>query len=103
MHCVRTQGGYAGALLIILAGALMTERALCVRMMVILSRMNLFHAGLSFHTLCRTGVTLAFANRVPVQTIRAHGAWASDAVWQYLKHMDQVTKIVPQALATAFK
>ena len=72
-------------------------------MQQILVRMNMSQAGLSFHALRRTGMTLAFANQVPMEAIRAHGAWASDAVWQYLKHTDQVTKIVPQALATVCK
>ena len=78
----------------------MMEGMLRARMAQILVRMNLAQTGLSFHAFRRTGVTLAFANKVPMQAIRAHGAWASDAVWQYLKHTHGVTQIVPAALAT---
>ena len=89
---VRSQGYFPTAPLVMLAGAPMTDAMLRIRMREILVRMNLSQAGMSFHAFRRTGITLAFTKQVPVQAIRAHGAWASNAVWQYLKHTDQVTK-----------
>ena len=32
---------------------------------------------------------MVFQSGVPMQNIQAHGAWASNAVWQYLKHTDR--------------
>ena len=43
-----------------------------------------------------------FAQEVPMEAIRVHSSWASDAVRQYIKHMDQVTSIVPSTLLQAF-
>ena len=45
------------------------------KMAMILARMKLADADLSFHTFRRTGVTLAFAHKVPSQAIRAHRVW----------------------------
>ena len=78
----------------------LTERRLCERMALVLARMKLSNEGLTFHSFRRTGVTIAFSNNVPLQAIRAHGAWASDAVWQYVKHTDKTTSVVPAALAS---
>ena len=78
----------------------LTERNLGMRMAVILTRMKLRNAGLTFHAFRRTGVTISFGQNVPLQAIRAHGAWASDTVWQYVKHTNEATSIVPSALAT---
>ena len=91
-----------GAPLLMRCGEGLTEGMLRNRMSLILGRMGLAKEGITFHAFRRTGVTMAFANQVPLQAIRARGAWGSDAVWQYLKHTNKVTTIVPTALATVF-
>ena len=48
-----------------------------------LVRMKLSNAGLSVHAFRRTCITLELANKIPVEAIRAHGTWGSDAEWQY--------------------
>ena len=48
-----------------------------------------------FHTFRRSGASLVFSLNVPVQYIKAHGTWASDAVWAYL---DQ--SLYPKVLTT---
>ena len=78
---IHSQGSYLGAPLIMLGWASLTEKVLRFRMQQVVARMNLSQSGLSFHALRRMGVTLAFANQVPMEAIRAHGSWASDAVW----------------------
>ena len=69
----------------------LTEKRLRERMALVLARMKLSNEGLTFHSFRRTGVTITFSNNVPLQAIRAHGAWASDAAWQYVKHTDKIT------------
>ena len=38
---------------------------------------------------------MSFSQNIPYQAIRVYGAWASDAIWQYVKHTNKVTLIVP--------
>ena len=38
-----------------------------------------------FHTFRRSGASLAFSLNVPVQNIKAHGIWSSDAVYSYFQ------------------
>ena len=45
--------------------------------------MGLNAADFWFHTLRRSGASLAFSLRIPVQYIKAHCTWASDAVFNY--------------------
>ena len=46
----------------------------------ILSKLNLGAAGVTFHSLHRSGATLAFNLNVPMQDIQSHGTWTSEAV-----------------------
>ena len=39
---------------------------------------------ITFHSLRRSGATLAFNNNVPLQHIQRHGTWTSDCVWRYV-------------------
>jgi integrase len=41
---------------------------------------------LTFHSLRRSGASLAFASGVQFSSIQAHGTWTSDAVWSYIDH-----------------
>ena len=89
--------------LIAVRGVPLTKRKLCERLHVILRKMGLDKCGLTLHAFRRSGASLAFAQEILLEAIRAHGAWASDAVWQYFKHTDQVTAIVPSVLCEVFK
>ena len=50
----------------------------------ILARINLGAAGVTYHSLRRSGATLAFNLNVPMQDIQSHGTWTSEAVWAYI-------------------
>ena len=84
-------------------GFVLTERQLRERLAHIVEMLGLSNRGLTFHALRRSGVTLAFQSNASMDSIQAHGAWASDSAWQYLKHTDRATERVPRALATLFQ
>ena len=47
-----------------------------------------------FHTFRRSGATLAYKNRVPIEDIQQHGTWTSDCDWRYiLFDVDAGTKV----------
>ena len=79
-----------------------TERALRFRLALLNKHLNYHDQGLTFHSLRWTGVTLLFGHDVPLNTIRTHGAWASDAVRQYVKNTDKVADKVPNAFVSLF-
>ena len=66
--------------LIFIKGIPLTERKVHGRLEVILKKMGLRKCGFSFHAFRGMGATLAFGEEVPLQAIRAHGAWAPDAL-----------------------
>ena len=37
-------------------------------------------------------ITSSFNQNVPLQVIRACGAWVSDVIWQYVKHTNQIMR-----------
>jgi integrase len=43
-----------------------------------------YHQALTFHSLRRSGASLAFASGIPFHSIQAHGTWSSDALWAYI-------------------
>jgi integrase len=43
-----------------------------------------FSSKLTFHSFHRSGASLAYASGVPFDAIKAHGTWASDALWSYI-------------------
>ena len=50
----------------------------------LLKALNLIPWGYTFHSLCRSGATLAFHLNVPMQDNQSHGTWTSEAVWAYV-------------------
>ena len=80
-----------------------TKRAIRQRLALINRHMGLDQSGLTFHALRRTGVTLLFGKDVPLSAIRSHGAWASDAIWQYVKNTDEVADRVPHTFVDMFR
>ena len=52
-----------------------------------------------FHTFRRSGATFAFQHGVPVDLIKSHGHWKSDAVWRYIYTNEKTS----EAVASTFK
>ena len=42
------------------------------------------NSKITFHSLRRSGATLAFNSKVSIQDIQSHGTWTSDCVWSYI-------------------
>ena len=57
----------------------------------LLASLGLDPRNYGFHTFRRSGASLAFSLNIPVQYIKAHGIWASDAVWAYLDNSQYPT------------
>ena len=38
----------------------------------------------TFHAFRRSGASLAYNNRVPIEDIQSHGTWTSECVWRYI-------------------
>ena len=74
----------------------------CVRdaLKQILANLKTSPTGHGFHTFCRSGVTLAFDNDIPLQNIMAHGLWRSPAVWTYLQNATQASSTIPCTFAS---
>ena len=51
----------------------------------ILTHLNLPSKHYGFHTFRRSAASLAFQLNVPIQNIKSHGTWVSDAVWAYIQ------------------
>ena len=60
------------------------EAQLRKRLALVLKLLNMRSECLTYHALRRSGASLAFNNNVNFESIRAQGAWQSDAIWQYL-------------------
>ena len=54
---------------------------------------------LTFHTFRRAASTWAFQHGVPLEHIKAHGTWKSDAVWTYL----QASHTAASPVSSAFR
>ena len=59
------------------------------RLRKVLSKLNVklgFEAHhFTFHTFRRSGASCAYNAHVPLQSIKAHGSWASECVWTYIQ------------------
>ena len=66
----------------------------------LVSHLNFPSRDFSLHSLRRGGATLAFQSGVPLEVIKSHGTWTSDAVWGYIKTPTQ-SSALPQVLARA--
>ena len=47
-----------------------------------------------FHCFRRSGANLAFEMKVPLEHIKMHGHWKSEAVWSYLKVTPKLSGVV---------
>ena len=89
--------------LVNIQGRPLTERKIRQHLAEIMRLMGLSARAFTFHDYRRTEATMAFSQHVPLDVIKTHGAWASDAVWYYIKNSDSVAAQVPHALSMLFR
>ena len=77
----------------------LTDTRLRKNFSTILNNLNLTQSKITFHSLRRSGATLAFNSSVPIQDIQSHGTWTSECVWSYITQDHQASDNV----ALAFK
>ena len=65
----------------------------------ILNKLHLGQSNITFHSVRRSGATLAFNSSVSIQDIQSHGTWTSECVWSYITQDHQASEKV----ALAFK
>ena len=58
-------------------------------------------SNLTFHAFRKAGATWAFQHGVPLEHIKTHGTWASDAVYTYLNASTSLSSPVASAFRTA--
>ena len=56
--------------------------------------------GNGFHTFRLSGAVWTFDNQVSIEQIMYHGAWRSNAVWEYLQHASLASATVPLTFAS---
>lgn len=61
------------------------EKHVRIALTTVLKAIGLDPKSYSFHTFRRSGATLAYQLGVPIEHIKSHGTWMSDAVWTYIK------------------
>ena len=71
-------------LVIKLSNTPFTEVLLCKRLSLVLKTLGLPTSSLTYHSLRRSGTSVAFNNNVSFDGIHSQGGWQSDAVWHYL-------------------
>ena len=74
----------------------LTESQLRKRFQLMLSMLGLPTASLTYHSLRRSGASLAFNNHVDFESIKSQGAWGSDAVYKYLFANSEMVQEVPK-------
>ena len=57
-------------------------------------KMGLYPQEFGFHAFRRSGASLAFNANVPLEYIKVHGQWKSNAVWTYLKNAPKAAAVV---------
>ena len=62
----------------------LTDSRLRKNFTLLLKKLNLKNSKITFHSLRRSGATLAFNSKVPIQDIQSHGTWTLDCVWSYI-------------------
>ena len=81
----------------------LTDSQLRMHLKGIMQKLNMSQAGITFHSVRRSGATFAFNANVPMQSIKYHCTWTSDAVWRYTTQdhdtLDQVARAFQTALS----
>ena len=62
----------------------LTDTRLRKNLSKILNSLNLHHKNITFHSFRHSCATLDFNSNIPIQHIKSHGTWTSDAVWSYI-------------------
>ena len=65
--------------------------------------MGLKPADFGFHCLRRSGACLALELQIPLQNIKIHGHWKSDAVWNYFTEIPKSAALVASTFAKHIK
>ena len=65
-----------------------------------MQKLNMSQAGITFHSF-RSGATFAFNANVPMQNIKSHGTWTSNAVWRYMTQDHNTSEQVARVFQTA--
>ena len=74
----------------------LTEAQFRKRLHLVLTVLNLPTASLTYHSLRRSGASLAFNHKVDFGAIKTHGAWGSDAIYKYLLSNSDSIQQVPR-------
>ena len=75
----------------------LTDTRLRKTLTSILHSLNLTNSNITFHSLRRSGATLAFNSSVPIQDIQSHGTWMSECVWSYITQAHEASDKVDLA------
>ena len=78
----------------------LTDSRLRKNLALILSKIGLANANITFHSFRRSGATLAFNSSVPLQDIQSHGTWTSDCVWSYITQDHNASQVVAHTFAS---
>ena len=62
----------------------LTDTRLRKNLSQILKKLHLSHSNITFHSLRRSGASLAFNSHVPIQDIQSHCTWTLECVWSYI-------------------
>ena len=62
--------------------------------------MGFHRAYFTFHAFRRSGASLAYSNRVPIEDIQQHGTWTSKCVWRYISLDDANSSRVAHAFGS---
>ena len=65
----------------------------------LVAKMGYNNKDYGFHAFRRSGATFAFQHGIPVDLIKSHGHWKSDAVWRYIYTNEKTS----EAVASTFK
>ena len=68
----------------------------------VLTYLHIPLSGLGFHTFRRSGATIAFDAKVPLQTLQMHSLWHSDAIWSYISSNTSLSLQVPLTFQKLF-
>ena len=72
----------------------LTDSRLRKNFTLLLTKLSLQNSKITFHSLRRSGATLAFNSKVPIQDIQSHGTWTSDCVWSYITQNHEASDTV---------
>ena len=69
----------------------------------VIKSLGLNPSDFGFHCLRRSGACLALELNIPLENIKLHGHWKSNAVWMYLTYIPKSAAIVATTFSTQVK